>query len=259
MTNRHFSYSKTFIDPERRVALLLNPKVMTTFLRSFLVDGLAEFRGLSDPSEGRYRLFRAARRFPMARLRDYREFVRDPGRYRTYAFVRNPHARVWSAWADKFLDAHQATPDGANSGYPRSMRRGELRKARNFARKAGLPGARTGELVPFETFVAYVAATPPGRRNQHWEQQGIVLQQPGIPLHRAIRIENELRDGIADLAQALDFSPDWALDRLSLRQNSSSGSMTPPAITSDLARTIHAAFAPDFDRFGYTPGFGPAD
>ena len=253
MTNRHFSYSKTFIDPERRVALLLNPKVMTTFLRSFLVDGMAQFRGRSDPSEGRYRLFRAARKFPIARFSDYRAFTRDPGSFRTFAFVRNPHARAWSGWADKFRDGHDASPDGRDRGYPRSMRRGELAKARAFARKAGLPGAEQGTLFPFATFVRYVDAIPPGRRNQHWEQQVIILQQPEIPLYRAIRIEDELQDGMSELADALGFDADWAQGRLSERRNASQGSGKTPEITADLVPILYEAFEPDFEAFGYDP------
>lgn len=251
MTNRHFSYSKTFIDPERRVALLLNPKVMTTFLRSFLVDGMAEFRGRSDPSEGRYRLFRAARKFPIARFGDYRAFTREPGSFRTFAFVRNPYARAWSGWADKFRDAHEASRDGRDSGYPRSMRQGELAKARAFARKAGLPGSDRGTLLPFETFVHYVDAIPPGRRNQHWDQQVIILQQPEIPLFRAIRIEDQLQDGMAELADALGFGRDWAQARLSERRNKSRGSGAAPQIDDALAPILHKAFEPDFRAFGY--------
>lgn len=251
MPNRHFSPTKTFVDPERRIALLLNPKVMTTFLRRFLVDGLAEFRGLDDPSEGRYRLLGAARKFPVARLGVYREFLRSPQDYRTFAFVRNPYARIWSAWADKFRNGHDATPDGRTSGYPRSMRRGELRAARRFARRTGLPGSKAGEIVPLDTFVAYAAATPPGRRNQHWEQQCIVLQQPEIPLTDVVRIETGLEDGMHQLAAALGFSADWARSKLYERINTSATHGTVSAMTESAARTIRRAYSPDFDRFGY--------
>jgi hypothetical protein len=131
------------------------------------------------------------------------------------------------------------------------MRRGELAKARAFARKAGLPGAERGALVPFETFVRYVDAIPPGRRNQHWDQQVIILQQPEIPLYRAIRIEDQLQVGMAELSEALGFDGDWAQARLSERRNTSRGSGKTPEIPADLAPILYRAFEPDFDAFGY--------
>ena len=53
--NRHFSPFKLFLDRESRTALMLNPKVLTTFTRQWLTDGYRDHRGLADPSNGRLR------------------------------------------------------------------------------------------------------------------------------------------------------------------------------------------------------------
>lgn len=252
MPNRHFSLFKTFVDRDRGVALLLNPKVLTTFTRRFLSDGMREFHGRDDPSEGRYRLVKNARRFPMARLRDYLHFRSHHDDYKIFAFVRNPYARVYSGWKDKFYDGHKGSDDGRLSGYPRSMRRGELRQARAYCRDHGLPGAAEGELVPFASFVRYMADQPPGRRNQHWDQQVLVLQQPEFRLAGAYKIEHELETGIRTIAEALQFDPDWAVAQLSRKANVSSrydGSDHP--MTEAVAEEVFRACAPDFETFGY--------
>jgi len=253
MRNRHFSLFKTFVDRDRRTALLLNPKVLTNFSRAMLVDGYREFHGRADPSEGRYRLWGNARNFPLARLRDYRHFLRHHDDYDIHAFVRNPYARVLSGWKDKFRDGHLKSPDGRALAYPRSMRGRELRAARRFAAARGLPGAEDGTLFEFPTFVAMIADQPPGQRNQHWDQQVAVLQADHFALSHTWRIEDQLQDGVRELCRALGFDPDWGLARLGTKLNQSSPT-TEPFYTEDLARIVQRINAPDFDRFGYDPG-----
>lgn len=251
MPNAHFSLFKTFVDRERSVALLLNPKVLTTFTRRFLVDGFEEFYGRSDPSEGRYKLVRNARRFPMARLRDYWHFRGHHEDYAVYAFVRNPYERVFSGWKDKFFDGHGRTEDGRTAGYDKFMRRGELRRARRFCAQAGISGGEDGTLVPFASFVKYFASQAPGERNQHWDHQTLVLQQPEIKLAGAFQIETELEVGMRSIAQALGFDPDWAVSRLKRKENVSSAWQDGHPMTEELASQIYDACQPDFETFGY--------
>lgn len=251
MPNQHFSLFKTFVDREHGVALLLNPKVLTTFTRRFLCDGLAKFHGKEDPSEGRYTLVKNARRFPMARLRDYWHFRNHTEDYKIFAFVRNPYARVFSGWKDKFYDGHKGSSDGRLSGYPRSMRRGELKAARRFCAAEGLAGAAEGELVPFGSFVRYMEQIPAGRRNQHWDQQVLVLQQPEIKLAGVFQIETQLEEGMRAVAKALEFDEDWAAAQLVRKANVSSRYEGEHPMTEEVAARIYAASKPDFDRFGY--------
>ena len=136
--NPLFSPFRVYVAREARTAFILNPKVGTTFLRDMLSWAHMERTGEKDPSGGRYRLFWGARRMPIAPLRDYRHFMAHPSDYRIYGMVRNPFARVASAWRNKYHDAHVKS-GGATAGYPRSMRVGELKKTREFAKAAGPP------------------------------------------------------------------------------------------------------------------------
>lgn len=254
MPNAHFSLFKTFVDRERNVALLLNPKVLTTFTRRFLVDGFAEFHGRTDPSQGRYRLVKNARRFPIAPLRDYLHFRNHHDEYRVFGFVRDPYARVFSGWKDKFYDGHNRTDDGRRAGYDKFMRRGELQSARRHCAKHGLAGGTDGSLVPFDSFVHYFSAQPPGRRNQHWDHQTLVLQQPEIKLAGAFQIETQLEEGMRTIAAALEFDPDWAVSRLRKKENASSIWDDGHPMTEALAAQVYDACKPDFEAFGYDQG-----
>jgi hypothetical protein len=246
---RHFSPFKLFLDRPSGLALMLNPKVLTTFTRAMLTDGLAEFRGREDPSEGRYRLFSVARRFPMAPLSDYLGFFRDPLKYDLHAFVRNPYARIASAWRNKFLDGHTATPDGADAGYPRSVRQRHLKPIRRFARDAGLAGGETGQMIPFETFLHYAASRRPGSRDHHWESQTLVLMADRLDYARVWRIEDELALGFIEIGTRLDLPADWVMGRLAKPANPSQGKA--PLYDEHLARLAEPLCGDDFHRFGY--------
>ena len=63
LMRRHFSPFKTYVNRGRRTVVVLNPKVGTKSFRLMLTDALRELHGVTDPSEGRYRLFRKAREF----------------------------------------------------------------------------------------------------------------------------------------------------------------------------------------------------
>ena len=60
---RHFSPFKTYVNRDHRTVVVLNPKVGTKSFRQALTDGMRAVFGITDPSEGRYRLFRKAREF----------------------------------------------------------------------------------------------------------------------------------------------------------------------------------------------------
>jgi len=70
MINRHFRAIRIFIDRSSGTVILLSPKVMTTFTRKLLCDGVREFHGHTDPSAGRYRFMPWSRQFPLAPVRD---------------------------------------------------------------------------------------------------------------------------------------------------------------------------------------------
>jgi hypothetical protein len=242
----HFSHDRTYVDREARLVLVLNPKVGTTFLRDALADGLREFRGMTDPSEGRYRLFTNPRKFPIARVRDYLAFLRRPQDFSFYAFVRNPYARLYSAWKDKFYNGH-------HNGYPRAFKGHRLRAMRAFARKRGLPGGENGTLVPFETFVESVLEGEIGRMNHHWDAQYSVLSMDYFRYARLFRIEDERDLGLQEVLGRLGFARDWIAARAGQARNTS-GADRPVEYTQDMADAVYEKFRRDFETFGYARG-----
>lgn len=219
--NRHFSPFKLFLHRESRTAVMLNPKVLTTFTRDLLAEGYRLHLGRTDPSEGRWPMLNVARRFPLAPLRDYLDFVLHPDRYTTHAFVRNPYGRLASAWKNKFFDGHHRSPQHLDSAYARSIRKYRLAPLRAFARAQGLPGGEPNTLVPFDTFLHWVASVPEGRRDHHWEPQTQVLMTDRLSYAAVWRIEDQLQDGFLAITRPLGFPEDWVIDKLARPRNTS--------------------------------------
>lgn len=239
----HFSPFKTYVDRAHRTVVVLNPKVGTKTFRQALTDSLREVRGLDDPSQGRYALFRNARRFPFAPLADYAHALRFPGQYQFFCFVRNPYARLRSAWQNKFAYGHTA-------GYSRSIRRRELGRLRRHARATGLPGGGAGEAIPFATFLAYVESEPAGRRDHHWDEQHAVLLMHRLRYERCFRMEGEFTAGMEQVFSRLGLAGP-AVDRALATQRNVSPRAEPPVYTAALAARVHRLYARDFGVFGY--------
>lgn len=243
---RHFSPFKTYVDRAHRTVVVLNPKVGTKTFRQALTDSLREVRGFTDPSEGRYRLFRNARRFPFAPITDYAHALRFPGEYQFFCFVRNPYARLRSAWQNKFAYGHDA-------GYSRSIRRRELPRLRRHARAGGLPGGRDGEAIPFTTFLSYVESQPSGRRDHHWDDQHAVLLMHRLRYERCFRMEGEFTAGMRQVFSRLGLAGP-AVERSLSTQRNASPRAEPPVYTPALAERVHRLYARDFELFAYPEG-----
>jgi hypothetical protein len=249
LLNRHFDPFNLFIDEKIRTILVLSPKVLTSFTRKFLCEGLREFRGLKDPSEGRYRLSLRARSFPLAPVSAYLRLAMSPRAYDCYSLVRNPYHRVHSAWRDKFYDQHMKREGGRDELYPRSMLKGELASFRQFARKHGLAGGEANTLVPFATFLECIAEQKVGRRNHHWDTQSSVIQLQHFSFERVFRMEDELVDCFTTVFERAGFEREWILERLKNPVNPSSrGETVFDEATVQMVRDIYAV---DFENFGF--------
>lgn len=249
LLDRHFSPFRIALAREAGLALVLNPKVGSSFLRDLLAEGFRVHHDRSDPSQGRYRLLNVARRMPLAPACDYWHFLTSPHNFRIHTIVRNPYARMVSAWRDKFRDGHEAR-GGATAGYPRSIRDGVLEKVRRHAAGQGLAGAGQGELVPFDTFLSFALSEPPGQRNKHWEEQWRVILWEKLPYTGAIRMEEDLGQHLAAILSPLGFAPGWVIAR-SARPVNASGLRREPVLTAISAERIRAHYARDFTEFGY--------
>lgn len=250
--NRHFDPFSLFLDVPTKTALILNPKVMSSFTKNFLTDGFREFKGKDDPSDHRYGLLRNARSFPVAPVSAYWRFATRPDFFESFAFVRNPYARTLSAWRDKLLDGHNATVDGRDSGYARSMRNGELRRIRKFAINKKLAGAGEGELVPFTTFVEFILSKREGCRNHHWDTQTSVLQMQHARNMQVFKFEDEMSMGFTLVMSRLGFDRDWVVKRLSRPVNPSSKAKT-TFYNPEVAAKAFQANHTDFVNFRYDP------
>ena len=246
--NRHFSPFKLFLDKPTHLAVMLNPKVLTTFTRHFLTDGLATHQGRSDPSQGRYGMLSVPRRFPVAPISHYLGFIANPGSYDLYAFVRNPYGRLLSAWRNKFLDGHSRSPDHSDAAYSRGIR-GELQPLRRYAAANGLPGGAAATLIPFATFLAYAASHRVGTRDHHWDAQTRLLMTDRLHYRHIFRIEDELATGFLTLGARLNFPEAWIRARLQEPVNPSKGRAA--SYTPELAAIARQIIAEDLDHFGY--------
>jgi hypothetical protein len=225
------------------LVLVLNHKVGTTFFREALSEGLKIHYGLADPSEGRYWPFEMPREFPMAKVRDYLTALRHPEEFEFYAFVRNPYARLFSAWKDKFYNGH-------HQGYPPLFLGRRLNQLRRFARSHESPGGREGELIPFSTFVRYVLSGTVGRMDHHWDAQSAVLMMDRFCYARLFRIEDERAEGLQTIFGKLGFDREWIAARASQLRNES-GNDRPAWYDERLAQGVYAKFQRDFDTLGY--------
>ena len=247
--NRHFDPFNLLLDTESRTLFVLNPKVMTSFTRRMLRDGLKTFRSQGDPSRGRYPWLGNARQFPLHSMGTYMRLALGQGDLSVFSIVRNPYTRTFSAWRDKFYDPHIAGR-GRASAYPRSMRNGELRKFRRFADRNGLEGGRDGTLVPFSTFLAKIESQPDGHRNHHWDSQLKVIQSQHFVFERCFRMEDEKTTCFQTVFGRMGFDPRWISDRLDQPANPSSTTRVPLISEHDLTR-IASLFRADFNAFGY--------
>jgi Sulfotransferase family len=243
---RHFSPFKTYVNREHRTVVVLNPKVGTKTFRQALTDGMRQVKGIKDPSQGRYWYLKKAREFQFARIRDYAHAFRFAPEYQFFCFVRNPYARLRSAWQNKFAYGHL-------QGYSRSIRRRELGRLRRFAASAGLAGAAQNSAIPFESFVAYVESQATGSRDHHWDEQYCVLLMEHVRYERCFRMEGEFAEGLRQIFARIGLIGP-AMEEILGTQRNTSPKDEAPVYTPALAARVHRLYARDFAIFGYAEG-----
>jgi hypothetical protein len=240
LRRRHFSPYKTYIRRDLGLVVYFNPKVGSTTIKRLLVEGLQTLG--ERPMLSRLWPINQTRRYLTASLSDHLHLLRQPHKYEFFTFVRNPYARLISAWKDK-LAAEGELPTA------RSVRKATA-EVRAFAARQRLPGSERGSAIPFDTFVSYVESQGEGRRDQHWDTQRSVLLTDVIPFSRVFRMETEFAAGVTEILTRLGLPEDWAAERLKRPQNASRKS-SQPVFDQALADRVYRCFESDFAQFGY--------
>ena len=169
---------------------------------------------------------------PHQRIADY-PFVNDPGRWAgaaqefVFTFVRNPFARLLSAYLNKIVQHRDPSVWG------------------RFAARHGLDDAP----LPFHRFLELVAATPPARMDMHWRPQSHTIAPHAV----AYDFVGTMERFEEDLLQVLEriFGRDLPVHEHAPHRTGSTDLLAsyygPQEI--DLARRICAV---DFRELGYS-------
>lgn len=243
MSHQHFSWFKVFIAPEHRTVVVLNPKVGTSTFRYLVQRAYREVLGRKNLSNGVYRLIKKAREFPIPPVWVYVHAFSHPEQYNFYCFVRNPYARLKSAWLDKLAIGHE-------TAYPPSIRHTVIARIRRFARDHNLPGQEEGSAVPFATFVSYVVTHREGKQNHHWNEQYSILLMDCIGYSQIFKMETQFAEGTKQILARLGVPESWTEDVLAKPINRSP-KIVQEVYTAELAAQVHRAFARDFAALGY--------
>ncbi len=152
--------------------------------------------------------------------------------WRRFAFVRNPYARLHSAYRSKIADL--ASPYvGVRAAIWRAAGRRH-------------PPA---EAPAFEAFVRYVAQQPDAQRDGHWRSQAGALCLDLVDYGFLGRVET-LQTDLATVLRSL-AAPDAFLDGLDVVVGASAGSPAAAAYDAALAHLVHETYEADFETFGY--------
>jgi len=227
----------TYIDvlPKQRLIYLNVPKSASTTVRSIL--STLEW-GKPPPLNVIYKRRCSGLRSPAhIGISAFHQLVKNPDTLR-FSFVRNPYARLVSAWADKF----EGKPIIAGDQFIDTYRTHRALVARSLP-----DGAERG--LSFADFVEFAAATAHLGVDSHWQLQENLVSGPGIALDFIGRLENfdDDIDHVLDHAHAGDRFREMVSSQL----NRSHHLRWQHYYTDALAARVYSAYERDFDRFGY--------
>lgn len=162
-----------------------------------------------------------------------------------FTFVRNPYARLVSAWADKFQNKPLVPGDTFIETY--LAWRGIV--------DPSLPVGADATLT-FAQFVHFAAETAERRVDAHWQLQDDLITMPGITLDfvgRAERFDADVERILDHVGEAAPLQPS-ALRHFNVSKHKPWTSY----YTRELADRVYRAYERDFDRLGYSRAIAPA-
>jgi hypothetical protein len=220
---------------QHRLIYIAVPKCATTTVKTVLsaLNGTAAV-ARTHPHRRRHSGLKSPR---LTGLSTFYRLATSPATLR-FSFVRNPYARLVSAWADKFSDKPLVPGDSFVDQY----------LALRSSIDARLPQGPDATLS-FPQFVEFAVATSPSRVDAHWQLQDDLLTMPGIRIDFVGKVESFRRD----LTRVLDHaSADRRLhDTLGTRMNATRHRPWPDYYSPALAARVYRAYEADFSRFEY--------
>lgn len=227
----------TYLDvlPKHRLIYLSVPKSASTTIRMFLS---ALEMGAPPPPEFQYKRRLTGLKTPtQLGISAFYRLANDANTLR-FSFVRNPYARLLSAWADKFQDKPLIPGDPSINTY--------LAHRASIARS--LPEG-AGHTLSFAQFVEFAIATADQRVDIHWQSQDDFVTVPGITLDLIGRVET-FRD---DFSRVLDHvgATDKLRRNVFMPLNMSQHKPWQRYYNDLTAERVYRAYERDFDRFGY--------
>jgi hypothetical protein len=156
-----------------------------------------------------------------------------------FTFVRNPYARLVSAWSDRFQG--QRLIDGKPSI--------EVYRAHRAAISCSLPD-RPDQTLSFPEFVEFATATVDQRIDIHWQRQDDFVTVPGLPLNLIGKVESFQTD-FARVLDHIGVTNEARARYLRQAVNPSSHKPWQQYYTDALAARVYRAYERDFDKFGY--------
>ncbi len=163
------------------------------------------------------------------------EILTSPDWFR-FAFVRNPYARLFSAYKSQVMDL--------NSPYM-----GFRESIRQHAGYPTPPGGTPGR-VGFADFVAYNAGQADGERDGHWKSQTGSLHLERIRYDFIGRVESFAGD-FAGVLRRFGASSEL-LSSLFERVNTTPALPLAAAFSKQLADSVYTIYREDFNAFAYS-------
>jgi len=226
----------TWISPRHQYFCMTIPKVACSKIKLVL----QQLEGLPIPADPLQIHFRATPGLTF--LPSIADFATTEGvemltasTWFRFAFVRNPYARLFSAYKSQVMDL-----DSPYIGFRESIRQ--------YAGYPTLPGRALGR-VGFGDFVHYIATQADEQRDGHWKSQTESLHRDVIRYDFIGRVETFAPD-FATVLQRFN-APAELIDALTERVNTTAQLPLAAAYNKQLADLVYAIYQDDFATFGY--------
>jgi len=221
--------------PQHRLIYVCVPKCASTTIKTAL--SRLTVRGPIAPDKIHNRRHTGLRAPSRIGLSAFHRLATSPATLR-FAFVRNPYARLVSAWADKFQNKPLVRGDSFIEKY--LAHRADI--------DASLP-AGGEQTLSFGQFVMFATASALCRIDAHWQEQQDLLTMPGITLDHIGKVESFNRD-FSPVLEHVGHGPELLLSA-SLRLNASQHRPWPDYYSPTLADLVYRSYQRDFDLLRY--------